>query len=385
MNGIRKILAQNKAVAFFYAWRIQIICVSLSLIGLQQRFARLAGRELWNDELYQYKYMFMNGHLKPFWLHETYGDFSSFPGDYLLSIPFIRLFGLNKWGIMIPHILIAAAGFVILYFLCRRYFHTALAFFVTFAIVALNKNLVYHAFEFRPYGVIAVLALGGFLCLDLLFSDFKRLGRGARVLIAFFLGFTVIFHVYGFVFLSLLVFYQLLSRRKELLPVVSSLPLIRYLLTLFAVLFAIWLWYAAPNLGIFGFQQNLFEGALPVFGFIPNPVEDAQGFMKAIGGNLIGFSSMKWSVLGLAALAVPWNDQRWKQTGFLFLVVVLGIEIVLMGCLSNRYWFLQRQFSWVMGLSAFLLGWLWDSFLRGWQGPVSWGKLYIKRERQYGE
>ena len=30
-----------------YAWRIPLICGLVSLLGLQQRFASLAGRELW--------------------------------------------------------------------------------------------------------------------------------------------------------------------------------------------------------------------------------------------------------------------------------------------------------------------------------------------------
>src|SRR3989338_3669672 len=68
-----------------------------------------------------------------------------FPGDYILIYPFYRLFGENKWGLAIPHIIITAIGFYLLYILCRKYLKTVLGYTITFAIFAYNYTLIRHA------------------------------------------------------------------------------------------------------------------------------------------------------------------------------------------------------------------------------------------------
>jgi len=347
--------------SWIYQRRIPLICLLLSLAGLYQRWVSLAGRELWNDEIYELSVV--SGPFKNVFGHHLYGDFSCFPGDYLITYPFIQLFGNHKVGIMIPHIILSIVGFVLLYALAKRYFRSAFAYAVTFALVAFNTNLVFHSFELRPYGAMAVLTLGAALSIDRLFAEFRSMAQFAKWLIALFLLFFVVFHVYGLIILFLLCLFQICYRYPRLDIRSMSPALIKYLLTMMVFFGCIWIWYAAPNLKFFGFQKLALVKPMPVFEWIPNPVMDLKGFLKAIVGNLIGCDYLKWTLLGFAAIAMPWNTNRFNQLGFLVVMVIVAIELVLLICLLNQYWFLQRQFAWVMPLFAFALGWLWDSFL----------------------
>jgi len=42
-------------------------------------------------------------------------------------------------------------------------------------------------------------------------------------------------------------------------------------------------------------------------------------------------------------------------------MVVIPMTVLCLIDLGRRYWFLQRQFVWVMPLFALFLGWCWDS------------------------
>ena len=89
-----------------------------------------------------------------------------------------------------------------------------------------------------------------------------------------------------------------------------------------------------------------------------------------IFGNLIGFKriemfgvaiKIKWLVNGiLLAFLLP-HRERFKQMGFFFILIVFPLLVLLMLDTYYGYWFIQRQFTWVMPFYAFFLAWCWDA------------------------
>ena len=53
-------------------------------------------------------------------------------------------------------------------------------------------------------------------------------------------------------------------------------------------------------------------------------------------------------------------------------MIVLPLQLLFLADLFNRYWFIQRQFVWVMAWYAFFLGWCWDSIITA---TVEWVKI----------
>ena len=118
LNSVDRLQFRLTAAAFF-------------LLGMYLRVMRYHKRELWGDELIQYNDT--AGPLKPFWIDGyNYGDHSGFPGDYLLTYPFIKIFGLHKWGLAIPHILLTIVGFYFLYKVCRYYCKSVWGYAIVF-------------------------------------------------------------------------------------------------------------------------------------------------------------------------------------------------------------------------------------------------------------
>jgi hypothetical protein len=129
--------------------RIGIVAL-LVLVAMYLRFERLEERDLWGDELYIH-----SSSVNPIciWdqplmvVHKAYLKISHFPGDMTLIWPFHLLFGDNKWGLALPHILLTILGFCLLYQMCAIYYKTLVGFVVAFLVVAMNANLIFHSFE----------------------------------------------------------------------------------------------------------------------------------------------------------------------------------------------------------------------------------------------
>jgi len=224
----------------YYKYVNPAICFVFSAWALFLRFKATYERILSNDEVYQL--IRTVGSFKPIWLRNYYGDFSCFPGDYLLTYPFITFFlgqidsktdpflfknvivlDAHKWGLLIPHILVTILGFYVLYLLCRRYFKNTWGYIVAFAVVCFNSHLASHAFEFRSYAFLPTLSLASFYFIDLLFCQYDNLGRTKKVLIGAFLLLVACFHVFGIIFLVLSIFYLFVFYRPSMLGAVPKL------------------------------------------------------------------------------------------------------------------------------------------------------------------
>lgn len=356
-----------------------LTCFLLTLWGLFLRFKSTHERTLWNDEVYQ---LFQTtGPFKPFWLRNFYGDFSSFPGDYLLTYPFIKFFliqnGLQndiaafnayKWGLLIPQIAATLLGFYFLYLVCKRHFKTIWGFVAAFTVFSFNSVLIFHAFEFRTYAFLPTLALAGFYVLDILSTEYATLSRTKKTLIALFLLFIITFHLFNIIVLVLLLTYLFIisarsSQNGQYQLFIKNSPALRFIVPVFIAGSFLWLWYL--GLGpIHGERIEIAPRAVFENTPIPNPLIHPRGFLKQIFiDDLLGHAPSSFLLLGLPLAFLFPNKNKPRLLGFFLLMIVLGIEGILLAALWKQYMFLPRQFIWAIPFFAFFIGWCWDSFI----------------------
>jgi len=338
---------------------INFFVLSISTLALYLRLAKLAGHALNGDELYQINWAMKTTSLFDAIKALTYSEYCSYlSGDYFLVYPFVKLFSFNKWGLAIPHIIATILGFYLLYLNCRVYLKSITGYCITFLIVCFNATLINHATEIRTYAVMPTLALGVLYCSHLLFER-PRLSNKHRFLIGIFFVLVIWFHVYGILILSVPFCFCLLSKSREK----SFTASLKSNLTLFIMVLcsAMPLWFYS----VFGRHlPYVFNGPFNyIFNWIPNPIYNPLGFLKAIFGNLVGYKILYPLLLGvLFPFILPYKD-RFKQIGFLFITVIIPIQLLVLVSLKIGYWFLQRQFIWIMPFFAFFLGWSWESFM----------------------
>ncbi len=343
-------------------YRIPLACFFIFLWGMFLRWQGLANRELWNDEIYQIQKTL--GPFKPIWCREIYGDFTCFPGDYLLTYPFVQMSGYDhKWISAIPHIFVTILGFYLLYRLCKKYFTTVFGYVITFFIYAFNANLVYHAFELRPYAVLPVMTISAFLLIGILFERHEKLSRLQKFLTGLALVGLMLFHMYGVLIVGLLALWFLLAGVHDSLGRRRLVGPLKLLILSGLLALPVWLWYSSCDPYHLS-RENLLASGRYVFDFIPNPMENLIGFLKGVFGNLMGDKKLYVFLLSLIVAPFIPYPQRFRQLGFFLILIVLPIEFLLLADVLKAYWFIPRQFVWVMPLLAFLLGWQWDALIK---------------------
>ena len=344
----KRYLSQNAA---------SILVILFVIVGMVLRFMRFANRELWGDEIFQLQKTV--GAFKPIWQRISYGDNSCFPGDYLLTFPFIQISNGNKWILVIPHIVVTLLGFYVLYLICRQYFKTWVGYAVTFGTVAFNRELIFHAFEFRPYAALPTLALASFYLSHILTFNYSQIRRLHKVLIFCFFLFCFWFHAHGILIVSVCVLFYFLYLFRDQTLQKAKVAYLKFFLAVFAAALPLWLWYVSAN-PLYGGKWHT-----DIFYYFPNPVENTFGFLKGIVGNLLGNKAFYFLLGGGVAFFLPAVPKKTKYLQVLFLLsmVILPIELVLMADIFKSYIFVQRQFVWVMPLFAMFLGWMWDTLI----------------------
>ena len=310
----------------------------------------LASRDLWTDELNQIQHTL--GPLRPFWQKYHYGDATYFPGDCLLTYPFVQIFHYNKWGLAIPHIILTVVGFIFLYKICQKYLSTLWGFAVAFLVICLNSNLIFHQFELRAYAVLPTISLVCFYLLKVLFDEYEGLSLFRKVGYGFVLLLCIWYNLSGMITILLLSLFFILDKKKDKNFLQQMKKPITFLILVILISLPLWLIYASGT--------GVEKGHL-TFRYIPNPGVDLLGFAKSIFGNLIGNRRL-YFLLGfmLSAFFIP-HKGRLNQIGFFFTLVILPITSICLAMLLLEYWFLQRQFIWVIPFFAFLLGWCVES------------------------
>jgi len=330
-----------------------LIALGFTIWGLYLRYVRLARRDLWLDEHSQIQNML--GPFQSLWQRAYYGELTCFPGDYLLSYLFINWAPENKWIVMIPHMVATVISFGLLYLICRRYMKTVWGTLAAFLVFTYNTNLIYHAFEMRPYAVLIVLGLAVFYCAEMIIDAQYRLSRLQKFLIGVLFFVTIQFHAYG---ISIVFFPTIFFIFKEWGRLRSLGDVIRHIFKFYAILGAfalpVWLWYVSGTLTF---------SPIDTFQFIPDPRNNPVGFLKGVFGNLIGDRLFYPLLAGMIAAFLIQHKERWIQVGFFLILAAAPIALLFWVDVVKQYWFLQRQFTWVMPLFAFFLGWCLDSVL----------------------
>ncbi len=333
-----------------------LIVIGISTYALFLRLSGLGHRELWSDELFQLS--LMKGGILQLIKAIPYSEQSSYLNlDYFLAYPFFKVFSFNKWGVMMPHIIATILGFYLLYLICRRYFKTVWGYIITFGVVCFNATLMFHATEMRPYAVLPTLALGCLYFSEVLVNE-NNLSSIKKFLIGAFFLLTICFHTYGLFMLFFSLVYALLNKPPT--RTISSIyrSISKMLIVVFSIGLPFWLFC------IFGpLRYQVESHKIDAFYYIPNPLINAIGFLKGVFGNLIGFKKLYFLLIALVFPFVFPVKERSKQISF-FVIMVFSPMLSILACdLLVSYYFIQRQFIWVIPYFAIFLGWSCDSFM----------------------
>ncbi len=391
----------NRKLAIDKSWYLKILVILISGYGIYLRFQRYSQRELWSDELFQF--INIEGPFRSFWKNISCisGDHSSFPGEYLLNFPFVQWFGLNKWAIAIPHIAATLLGFFLLYKICQQHLKTFAGYCIVFLIAAFNENLIFHSFEFRPYAMLPTLALANLYLTREAITHFDQMTFGKKLFLFLFFMISINYHAYGILIFLLPAVYNILTISQISLRNLTKKSTKFLGISLLAGL-TIWCWFASINQ--FGLkpppqkqhqnsvgrkaiesllsredskiknaekrreqtteQRGIVEEQSDVdtFQYIPSPKNNMVGFLKGVIGNLIGLKVFYIFLVGLFIMLFP-HPARRKQLIYFIVLIFLPIGLILLVDVLTHYWFLQRQFTWVMPFFALFLGWQWDSMI----------------------
>lgn len=340
---------------------VPISAVTISSYALYLRVMYLKGHTLWADEYHQLRQM--HGSFLDLLKSLPKYEFCAYlSGDFYLTYPFFKMFSFNRWGLAIPHIIVTVIGFYFLYLLCKQYFKTLWGYLVTFLIVCFNATMIQHATEIRIYAVLPTLSL-----MSLYFSLMVTSGDGLtttkrKVAFACFFIALIWFHVYGIgIFaVSMLFSVFLRSRDKDFVELLKRLS--KFVFVILCITMPLWLF------SVFGPHFKYRSLELDMFQFIPNPLVDPAGFLKGIFGNLVGFKKFYPLLIGVFFPFIFSYEKRLQQVGFFLIMILLPVTLVFLSDVRSGYWFVQRQFIWVMPLFAFFLGWTWDSLIMHIQG-----------------
>jgi len=345
---------------------------SIFFYGMYLRIKKLSWHKLWVDEHWQLTPM--KGSFKELLELLPLREFCSYlSGDYYLIYPFFKYFGYNKWGLAIPHIIITIIGFYLFYRICRMYLKTSTGYIISFLIFSFNATLIHHATEIRVYAVLPTLAMASFLLIYnlLLYGDKIR---GIKIwALDILLIIIILFHVYGVLMVFFPLVYSLWDHRGKENFKANLKFLIKHFLIIGIITAPIWLYSS-----VFGQHLTLAGVTRDVdflYQFIPNPAENMIGFLKGVFGNLVGYRLFYVFLLGGAGLLfVPYSiSEKIRQIVFVMVLVFFPISLIFISDVHNNYWFIQRQFIWIIPFFILFLGWLWDTMI-SWRYE-NWNRL----------
>ncbi len=342
------------------------------------RIVHLANHKLWADELYQISVA--QGPFIDFIKRIPRMEFVPYiAGDYYLTYPFVKLFQYNKWGLAIPHLVSTILGFYLLYLVCKAHFKTIWGYVITFTIMCFNATLINHATEIRTYAVLPTLALGVFYFSQVLIERID-MELKKKWLPGIFLVSVIWFHPYGIVMVLSCFTYSLATKLHTPAFGICLRKNMAFLFIVFFIAMPLWIFSVFGPHVEYGYLKDPSGASLPAlkynwiytFDYIPNPLVNLAGFLTAIFGNLVGYKKLYFLLIGtIFPFLIPYKE-RFRQIGFLFILVFMPIQVILLSDLWGSYWFLQRQFIWVMPLFAFFIGWVWDSFFQYMQNIFSY-------------
>jgi len=363
-----------------------VIASAFTIWGMILRFKPFADRQLWIDEIIQINMTF--DPLKPLWLRGAgVTDITSFPGDYLLTYPFVLLFGESKL-VAIPHAIVSLLGFYLMYLLCRAYVKTPIGYLVAFVVLCFNDLLIFHAFEIRPYSVLPTLSLA---CLYFSKDMIRHKNNTDRRPIKYFsvialFVITILFHPFGVAIAFFVLVFHLVNQLKEdsFSDVIHRN--LKFIGTISAITIIPWIYFVVGIILVPPLEQEVFEFVPNPFSnsatvsdtmAVPNPsaasnpntISNSDGspgylvFAGYLANHMISLRSLYLLFLGIIAAFILKQKDRYSQIVFLITLIILPIVSIFILDIAINYWFLPRQYTWVIALNAFFLGWCWDSII----------------------
>lgn len=357
-GGLMNVLTMNARIKAFIQkipWTIFTVSV-LTVIGLYNRVILFVQRDVWGDE--QYQLQMIQGPFKAFWTHQFYGDHTHFPGEYLLTYPFVQLFGSGKWVLAAAHIPFMLLLFYFLYKIGRLYFDSIIGFVVMLLIVDFNESLVFHALEYRPYAVLPAISLGCFYFAHQIVYNYPILSLKNKWLIALFFVLAVNYHAYGILIAGLPLAFHIVVKERFCLERILRSDYLAYVIRFMFAASVIWVWYASGN--SFGMSPNNKQAICQTFQFTIDPRKDFMLFLDKYFGNLMGCRNLYLLFWGALPLYVLLSHKRLEQALFFLILIVLPAVLIIAVDIKTEYWLLKRQYIWVMPYFAMLIGWFYD-------------------------
>jgi len=354
MEILKKFLNEKK-------WTL-VILWSIFLYGMYLRVTRLERYDFSPDEIWQLKAMEGKSFLEMVQFLPRWEFFSYLSGDYYLIYPFFRIFEYDRLGLAIPHFISAVLGFYLLYRVGRLHFKTPFGYIISFLIIAFNSNMIYHATEIRVYAVLPTLSLGAYLIIHSMISDNEKIQPLKKWLFDLKLVLITLFHVYGVFIVFFPLVYLIWDSRRANDYMQKLKFMMKHLLIVGVLTAPIWLY------SVFGPHNDWYKldhGEDLTFAFIPNPMINFIGFLKGIVGNLVGYKKFYVFLIGIAGLLIiPYPlREKLRQIVLTIIMILIPIGVILILDIRHGYWFVQRQFIWVMPFFALFLGWIWDSLI----------------------
>ncbi len=331
------------------------VAIPLSLWGILLRVKHRASSSLWFDEIWQINVL--DCPFFEFVRALPQKDFSSYlNGDYFLTYPFFHLFGDNKWGLAIPHMIATLIGFWLFYLICRELLKTSVGMIIAFSIFSFNATLINHALEIRPYAVLPVLNLGVFyVTMKLLPHDFKMSWKRTFWIGLFFI-LTIWFYMYGVVILFVHAIYFLATLKNKDMFKTAFVQLSKFGGIVLLIAMPLWLY------SIFGehltYETRGFEST---FQFITDPTVSVFGFLKDVLCNFIGHKYLYVLILGAFFGTILPHSKRMEHIKFFGILILLPFAVILLMDIVGNYWLLQRQFIWLMPFFALYLAMSWEA------------------------
>ncbi len=244
-----------------------------------------------------------------------------------------------------------------LYFLIvRRDIVTLPGRFVALSLFTFNSNLIFHALELRPYAVLPALAL----CLYWVSSQWNTVGRSWSKPMPYawaaLVSFTLLFHAYGLWMCLVVVGYSVWAynhTRADRLQALKRL-LAPTIAGVFISLLPLWYFIRSS----FGFQYGVDtfefsgEGAVSVLKFV----------VANLGDISIRYGWLLPALLIAGGVALPLPG-RSRRILYMICLIAIPIAILFLQDIKGSYWFLQRQFVWVMPFASLLAALSMDSIV----------------------
>jgi hypothetical protein len=311
------------------------------LLGLWLRFDCYRTVHPDNDELYELRNLKADVRLsRVLDRKEHYGDHTSFPGEMLIYYPVMsrmnwkgvvleienmKVTGMtigDFWKLASVKIFVTVVGMVVLgWMLCRVKFG-----WIGMFMYASHYQLVYHAFEMRPYAVLPELAILTYFLCD---SYFKKQNLFKFIVLGGLIFFTCIYHAYGILIAGLPILYCVIKYKKWSWAVG----------TVFLISAVAWSYYASYSL--FGMTPNEMQAQVNPFEYMPIKGFGENLVRQLTGGSLVFY--ILSPLLFLSLLKAKTDD--WI---FLGIFIILPIFLICSVDIKTNYWIHPRQYCWVI-------------------------------------